>query len=293
MIKRGFSIITLIPRNHRIRLLVGVFLAGLFCIHCTHSEAVKSADEKVVQISGRSIGSNSPEVLEKIDKLAKSNHVALLEYCLDNYEGRYADYTCTFIKQERMGGKLGAPQVVEVKFMEDPFSVFMKWVENIPMAERILYVEGEYDNKMLIKLKSSFLRMLAGTVKRDPAGKEVMEKTRRPVTMFGFKRAMKGLLDVYSKAAERGDLKQSFGGYVKINGREAVVLVRNLPPEKDYETAETRTYIDLQYLVPIKIEGTNWDGQLTGKYVYRDINFNVGLTQDDFLPEACGIEEPR
>ncbi len=293
MIKSGLSKLTLIPRNHRIRLLVGVFLAGLFCIHCTHSEAVKNPREKVVHVSGKEVGGNSPGVIKKVVALAKSDHMALLEYCLKNYERSYADYTCTFVKQERMAGKLGAPQVVEVKFMDDPFSVYMKWVRNIPAAERILYVEGKYNNKMLIKLKSSFLNILAGTVTREPDSKEVMEKTRRPVTMFGFKRALKSLLDVYSKAAERNDLTQSFGGYVKLNGRDAIVIVRKLPPEKDYETAVTRTYIDLQYLVPVKIEGTNWDGQLTGTYIYKDIKFNVGLNEDDFLPEACGMKEPR
>ncbi len=55
------------------------------------------------------------------------------------------------IKQERLNGALGKEQWVDVKFMEGPFSVAMKWVKNPPVADRLLFVEDKYNGKMLVR----------------------------------------------------------------------------------------------------------------------------------------------
>ena len=54
----------------------------------------------------------------------------------------------------------------------------------------------------------------------------------------------------------------------------------------------TVTYVDVDYLVPICIEGYDWDMKLQCRYLYRDLKFNVALTSDDFTPEANKISPP-
>ena len=108
-----------------------------------------------------------------------------------------------------------------------------------------------------------FLNNLVGTQVRQPDGAEAMKATLRPVNKFGFKQAIENLLGVYEEAKSKGDLKESFGGYAQVSGRKAIVLNRELPPKGDYPAFKTITYIDLEYLVPIGIEGFDWDEQLT------------------------------
>ena len=129
-----------------------------------------------------------------------------------------------------------------------------------------------------------------------------MKSTLRPVNLFGFKRGMQSLLDVYRLAAERGELKQAFGGYAEVAGRKTIVLVRYLPDTEEYRRTAaplTNIYIDLDYLVPIMIEGTEHDwprpngNGLLCRYVYEDVKFNVGLTEDHFRPAAWDLVEPR
>ncbi|MHC4983928.1 MAG: DUF1571 domain-containing protein [Planctomycetota bacterium] len=227
------------PTNRRARVLVGLLLAALFCVQCGTTEAVK--ESKLVRvIDGQSLGENSPEVLAKVKKLAKSDHVALLEYCLANYDSRYADYTCSLIKREKIGGELGKEQRIAVKFKESPYSVAMKWLENAPRADRILYVDGKYGNHMLARPKSVVLRMFVGDlVLRRPDGPDAMENSLRPVNMFGFKRCMQSLLKVYREAREAGDLEEAFGGFAEVAGREAIVLIRHLPAKADYPAYKT------------------------------------------------------
>ena len=132
-----------------------------------------------------------------------------------------------------------------------------------------------------------------GTQKRPPDGKDAMKNTLRPVSMFGFKRGMSNLLKVYRQAEKKGHLKQEFGGYVNVAGRDAIVLLRYLPPKENYPAHKTEICIDLETLVPIRIQGFDWDGLCTSRYVYKDVKFNAGLDSDDFTPKANGIADPK
>ena len=280
--------------NRKVRVLVGLMLVGLVFVACTRTEGDAESTGLISAVDGKVIGHNAPAVLDKVEHLARTDHAALLSFCLDNYAARFKDYTCTFIKQERIGGSLGEEQWTNVKFMQSPYSVAMAWTKNAPMADRVLYIEGKYNGKMLARPSSSLLRALVpgGTVARDPDGPSVMKNTLRPVNMFGFERATENLLDVYRQSARAGELEQSFGGYKNVAGRDTIVLVRVLPPRKDYPARKTLTYVDLEYLVPVCVEGYDWDGNLACRYTFKDVKFNVGLGNEDFLPKANELNEP-
>jgi hypothetical protein len=287
------------PSNRRVRVFVGLLLAGLFCIQCTQS--VTAGGSKLEKAS-------TATAAEKIEKLAREDHIALLEMCLDNYDKNYQDYTCTLIKQEIIRGAQKPEQWMNVKFTDKPFSVAMQWLKetpkgalandqvkklHVPIGDRVLYIEGKYDNKMVIRLANPLLRGLLGTQTRPPDGKDAMKNTLRPVSVFGFKRGMKSLLGVYRQAAKKGHLKMGFGGYVNVAGRDAIVLVRTLPPKENYPAKRTEICIDLETLVPIRIQGFDWDGKCTSRYVYKDVKFNLGLDETKFTPKANDIADPK
>jgi hypothetical protein len=274
------------PTNRKIRLAVGLMLTALFCIQCVGtSEADREADKFSVMMSGETVGKNAPSVLQKVEKLAKTDHAELLEFCRSAYDQRVQDYTCTLIKQERLKGSLGKPQVIACKYMRDPFSVALAWKKNAGRADRVLFVKGKYGNQMLAR-PAGFLSFI-GTVKRDPDGPEAMKSTLRPINQFGFANSMRSLEEVYELAEKRGELTESFKGFGvhEETGRKAAILVRELPAREGYPAARTVTYIDTEYLVPTIVEGYDWDGKLRCRYIFKDIKFNVGLTESDFLPE--------
>ena len=279
------------PTNRRVRLLVGLMIAGLFCIQCTKTEAFRTS-EHVQAIDSVKLDGLSLAALAEVDRLARKDHIALLQRCLEHYQGLYGDYTCTLIKQERINGSLKHEQAIEVKFLQEPFSVAMKWIKNPPIGEAVIYVEGKYNGDMLVKPRG-LLYSLAGTVRRKPDSKQAMQNTLRPVNDFGLERSLENLLAVYRQAKANDDLKEACGGFAKVDGRQTVVLVRYLPPTQDYPAWKTVTYIDVERLLPVCIEGYDWDGELACRYIYNDVKFNVGLTDDDFLPEANGMKAPK
>ncbi|MFA6132890.1 MAG: DUF1571 domain-containing protein [Phycisphaerae bacterium] len=280
------------PTNRHVRVLVGVLVASLFCILCSRTEAFRQS-HLLVAVAGQAVGENALSVQATVEKLARTDHVALLEYCLKNYEGRYHDYTCTLIKQEQINHVVGKEQQMDVKFLDAPFSVAMKWTpETAPVGDRVVYVEGKYGNQMLVRPKG-MLGQLVGTVMRQPDGAEAMKNTLRPVNKFGFKNSLEALLTVYRQAQAAGELKEDFGGYAEVDGRKSIVLVRHLPPRDQYPSCKTVTFIDMEYLVPIAIEGYDWEQKLSSRYIFRNIKFNMGLTPSDFLPTANDMKMPK
>lgn len=282
------------PTNRHVRILVGLLLAGLFAIQCTRTEAFKES-AGVVAVDGKAVGKTPTDSLSTIDRLAKSDHIALLEMCLKNYQANYYDYTCTFTKQEVIQGAARAQQEMAVKFMGKPFSVAMAWQKNPPAGDRMVYVEGRYNNQMLVRPTSALARMVVPSALRAPDDSEAMKVTLRPVNMFGFERSLGSLLDIYRIAKKSGELREEFGDYAQVNGRKTVVLVRYLPDKPCYVTAACKTviFIDTDYLVPLRIEGYDAAGKPTSVYNFSAVKFNVGLTKADFTPEANEIKPPQ
>jgi len=292
MLKRLFH-----PTHRRVRWLVGALLVGLFfALYTTQpAPAVKSADSFVTVVAGESLGEIPPEAVATLADLAKTDHIAVLEKCLENCTQQYNDYTLTFIKQERLKGKLRDQQTIDVAFRRHPFSVAMKWTENAPKGDRVLYVDGMWEGKMLIRPTGGLARsLIGGQVLRDPTGGEVMASTLRPVTAFGFENSLKDLLKVYRAAKQRGDLVQEFGGFGQIEGRDVIILIRKLPAVDDYPAAKTVIYVDTEYMVPVMVEGYDWsqEPQLLCRYVFKDMQFNVDLPDDRFTPRANDMNSP-
>ncbi len=237
-------------------------------------------------------------VPSQLIRLAKSDHIALLEKSLNAYKSMpVKDYTCIFSKQERMRGTTGKKQEMKIKFKQDPFSVAMIWIKNPPQGDRLLYVEGKYKNKagrsqMLVRPKGWAAQLLVGkSVLKLPDGPDAMQNTLRPVTMFGFENNLKELLRIYKLARKRGELKQGFDGVYDVGGRKCLVIVRILPKkQKEYPCETAFIPIDVKTLMPMQILSFDWNNKLVSNYEYRDVKFNVGLTAKDFTPQANDIQ---
>jgi hypothetical protein len=274
-------------------MLLAVGLAGC---QPEQKEAVAARSESESLVFDTDDSTVEPSLKE----LAKTDHIALLERCLEEYRSRPIEtYTTTFIKQEVIDGKRREPQHIDVKFRDEPFSVAMVWTKNAPLGDRLLYVEGRYENgegvsRMLVRPKGGLARLVVGdSVLRVPTDPQAMQSTRRPVTLFGFENTIQSLLDVYRKARERGELQEKYRGMQTIDGVKCLVLQRIIPKKRDdYPAKETFIYINPETLMPRRVLSYDWGGRLESDYQYHDVNLNAGLDAEDFTPEAVGIAPP-
>ncbi|RKY26435.1 MAG: hypothetical protein DRP83_04295, partial [Planctomycetota bacterium] len=189
------------PTNRRVRILVGAVLVGLGFVQITQSLATREqAVKKLVTLDDTVLLTGDAARLEKIRNLAETDHLALLKMGLAQFQQRgIPSYTCTFVKRERIRGKLGKEQHIDVKFREKPFSVAMKWTKNPPLGDALVFVDGKFKNsdgrsQMVVRPAAKLLQKLTGgSVLRLPDGRDALKSTLRPCTYFGFQNGLKSL----------------------------------------------------------------------------------------------------
>ena len=224
---------------------------------------------------------------ERIVELAQGDHIELLEWCQERYQNSVKDYTTRFYKQERLKGKLKKAERVSVQFMEKPFSVLMKWEKNAGRTDKLLFVEGKNDGKMLVHPTGFFSWIKS--VKREPWGKDAKKSGLKSCEKFGFYRSMESMLGVYRKAREKGELETKYVGRTEVDERPCVQVERLLPKGKGYPAARLVVDFDLEYGLPTRVSSYDWEGRLVSQYRYTEVKFNTGLTEDDFTAKASGL----
>lgn len=279
----------------RIRLALGMVLAVLLLV-----QILSSIEGKARALAGPgpgaiALGAEPQSALARQARnLAQDDPVGFFDFAIENYRKSYRNYTCRLTKSERLGGKMGETQVIDIKFKENPFSVLMVWQENPTRGDKMLYVEDARlprDKWMMQIHPSGAIGKLIRSVERRPDDPEVLRSSLRSINEFGFLRGMTSLKMVYGQAARAGHLiEASYLGTGMVDGRPTFALKRVLPNGHDYPAKTTIVEIDQEYLVPVHIKGTNWQDQPLCDYTYTNIKFNTDLKDADFTRKANGLD---
>jgi hypothetical protein len=206
--------------------------------------------------------------------------------CQERYRS-VQDYTCTFVKRERIGGRLYAPHQMHMKARSQPLSIYFKFVTPNKGREAI-YVAGRHGGKVLAH-DVGFGKFLAGTMKLDPKGSMAMEDNRHPITEAGIG----GLIDTVAKhwAVELTPEESAirFQQNLQIDGRPCTMIESTHPRRRPgfmYHTV--KLYIDHEHGLPVRFEAYDWPKhpggtpELVEEYTYLKLRTNVGLQDRDF-----------
>jgi hypothetical protein len=196
------------------------------------------------------------------------------------------DYTATLTKRELIDGAL-MTQVMNLKFREEPFSVYLHFGE--PNAGReILYVHGFNQNQMLAH-EGAGLSSLVGTVSLDPRGERAMSEARHPITDIGLKRMLEMVIEQWKAESQYGEVEVNYYPDARLGNIEAQVIETAHPrPRRQFRYQTTRVYFDVETQLPIRIENfgfpqdPNQSPPLVEEYTYLNVQPNVGLVDQDF-----------
>src|SRR5262245_51749016 len=64
---------------------------------------------------------------EGMRRLARTDPIGFLEYCLRRYKRTVKGYTAVMCKQERLGGRLGSWEVISITHRRQPNSTLFRW----------------------------------------------------------------------------------------------------------------------------------------------------------------------
>lgn len=210
------------------------------------------------------------------------------------------DYSCTLVKQERIGNEL-LPQeymYAEVRNRKEeggritqPFSVYMYFLKPEKIKGReVLYVEGQNDGQLMAH-EANFLK-IAGVVSLRPDSALAMRGNRYPITEVGLENLIVKLIEKAERDKAHGECNVVFKQGVKINGKGCTLLeVVHPHPRPHFDFNIARIYIDDELNLPVRYEAYTWptkaDGQpeLLECYTYLNLKVNVGLEDKNFVKD--------
>jgi hypothetical protein len=230
-----------------------------------------------------SVPSGSNQVTANTPASPLEQPLRLLADANQNYLG-VRDYTCLFIKKEKIKDKLQPENLIEMKVRTQPFSVYMRWFgpKNLE-GQEVCFVTGKNDGKM--RVHSTGILGIAGFVTIDTRDPRVMDNSRHTIAEAGIGNLLARLTESWEMERRLNKTLVRIGEY-SYNKRPCT-RVETVHPEKmgdRFTSYRTVVYFDKAMHLPIRIEKYDWpkpggppEGELLENYSYVNLQTNVGL----------------
>jgi hypothetical protein len=196
------------------------------------------------------------------------------------------DYTCTFTRQERIDGVLGAEQVAEMKVRAQPAAATVKFAKpEAALGVEMTYATNRRDGK--IRYRPAGVKATPVLVYADDA--KLLSANRTPVTRLG----VGAILDLVSSVAARekglGNGIEVFTSDYKFDGLAVTryeIFTRR--PHAHRHAYKMVVFVDKETKLPVRLEcydqpksGTA-AGDLLESYSYSGVKYNVGVADAAF-----------
>ena len=204
------------------------------------------------------------------------------------------DYTAVFSKTEMVKGKL-IKQEMQMKFRAKPFSVYFLYHGGSVDGRQAIYVDGRYDNKLIVKEANGIGSYVPGGVHLRLSDPRVVAENRYPVTHVGIHNLLETTIHDWEKESKvAGDeVDVQFFPHAKLKELPCqAVQVIHLKKLGDLKYHMNRVYFDKETRLPVRAERYGWparDGEkppLLEEYRYTNLKTNVNLTDADFEPAS-------
>ncbi len=226
--------------------------------------------------------------------LGQRDPLALVRLGYERWQRELQDYRCTLLKQERIAGVLSPVERVEVRFRKSPEAIYMIWRENPSQVKRALfrgddpaYVDENGKELARVEPAGAVINIFVKNILMPIKGERARSVSRRTIDECSFG-AVFELFEQYSERARNaGVLDVRWRGTGEVGGRPTYVIERHLPYSGEggrFPDALLIMHLDQEWLLPVAVESfADPDGaELLGRYVFKDIERNPGLTDQDF-----------
>lgn len=218
---------------------------------------------------------------------AMESQTKLLEKSIQHLRSHH-DYVANFVRQERVGNELRKAETIDLKVRCQPFSVYMRWPET---KREVLFIDGKHDGDLLIR--EGGWKGTLGLLKLAPKGALAMSECRYPLTEAGLERLVNRLLDYRYREKDLTSGVTCRMDRDTFEGRDCdrfTVEYHDRKTEPVYK--KSITWLDREQHVPVCVRNYGWlkddtspadhESRLIEVYTYRNVRFNVGLTDADF-----------
>jgi len=257
----------------------------------------ESAATRVASVSNRPVGSSASQASNPIAGDPRSPATAkdpidqakrVISECKERYR-QVQDYTCTFVKRERIDGRLTEPHMMAMKARSSPKSIYFKFHQPNCGREAI-YVQGHNDGQ-IVAHDVGLGKFLAGTMHLDPHSSRAMEENRHPVTEAGIDALIDTVAKHWSTELSHGESVVNIHRSIRV-GKSSCTMIESIHPERGpgFLFHKVKLFVCNESGLPIRFEAFDWPKhpgappELVEEYSYLDLKTNVGLHDRDFDP---------
>jgi hypothetical protein len=197
------------------------------------------------------------------------------------------DYTCLFIKKERLRGQLQPDNLIDMKVRSQPFSVYLSWLgPKALQGQEACYIAG----RNTLRVHSTGLAGVAGFVTLDLNDPRVMQNSRHTINEAGIENLITRLSKRWELERQLNKTEVHIAEY-NYNQRPCIRVEMVHPDANNgkFDSYRTVVYFDKATHLPIRIEKYDWpqpgsaaDGDLLESYSYVNLRTNVGLNDAIF-----------
>jgi hypothetical protein len=240
--------------------------------------------------------------------------LALARQSLKLHRERDHDYVATLVKQQRLAGKLGAENRMELKLrsrqpipMGDglrPIDVYLKFQKPTSQSGReVIWRQGMKDDLMTVH-ESGLLNLVR--VELAPTSRLAMMGNRYPIYDIGIERLLTKLIDKGVRDRRLGDCQVTITDdfefalrrckRIEVVHPEPSANVDGQPVQYEYYRAVID--MDLETGLPIHYASYLWPEQPGGEplldeeFTYENLRLNCQLSDDDFDPDNPAYHYP-
>lgn len=199
-------------------------------------------------------------------------------------------YTAILHKTERINGKLGAEQILEMKCRNDPFAVYFKY-RTPEEGKEVVYSTGHYDNQVIAH-GSGFSRTLIPRLKVAPDSAIAMRGNRHPITDAGLMNLVDRLIGF-----RKMDLEDTGAETVldRVKDEDGHEWLRSVHSHSEFKSDRPFMIVEVLYdpatRIPVRIMNYDWQApgekgepKLAETYHYEDLKLGAELSDADFDP---------
>jgi hypothetical protein len=222
------------------------------------------------------------------DAQALDQAIAWMAEAKRNYQAVVRDYTCIFVSRENIKGRMNEDHFIQLKFRSQPYSAYMKWLGPKRLAgQELAFVQGKNNNKLRVHSKG--VLGVAGFVTIDVEDPRVREHSRHSIYEAGLGNLIDMTIRSYDQDKKMGRTQTRIAEYDFDNRhcyRIESVRAERLPNSYAYRSV---IYLEKNSKYPLRNENYHWPvaggsagGELMESFSYTNLQFNVGLKDQDF-----------
>lgn len=203
---------------------------------------------------------------------------------------RVEGYTAVLRRRERLRGKLGEEQTLEMKARHRPFSIYLKFL-NPEAGKEVVYSEDKYDGHVMAH-PAGMARLLVPRLKVPPTHPLALADNRHPITEAGLLNLVRKLVGFREMDLIDAHAVTVLDRTIDHDGRPWLRALHTHPHHKiDRPFARVEVLFDPTTKFPLRITSHDWPGpghvgdlNLAEQYAYDDLVLDPELSDSDFDP---------